>query len=244
MTHMNDKNHQSIPKQMRKIRTAAVIGILTAVLFVILSIINMYIYPGGFHIKYAVFPYPQYSFIYNNLSDMGMLYTFTGEPNFLSAVFFTFTLTITGAGFIIYVRYFPRIFDPNNKSYKNARTGSILGVISSAAFIAIGWTPWDILVIPHMIFVFIGFVLSIVFNLFFAVAILRDKKYPNFFSFSFILYALIIIGYLLAMIFGPDYGTLAGKVVESLGQKIVVYAQMLILIINATGYLFVLRKQH
>jgi hypothetical protein len=203
----------------------------------------MYIYPGGFHVKYAIFPYPQYSFIYNNLSDMGMLYTFTGEPNYLSAILFTFTLTITGTGFLIYVRYFPRIFDPSTKSYKNAHVGSILGIISSASFIAIGWTPWDILVIPHMIFVFIGFVLSIVFNVYFAVAILRDKEYPIFFAFSLIFYTLVIIGYLVAIIFGPEYGTLAGRVVESLGQKIVVFTQMVVLIINASGHLFVLGKQ-
>ena len=243
MTTMSDKIPQIVMNQGKKLRYAAIVGIVTAFLFVILSTINMYIYPGSFHIAYNVFPYPHYSFIYNNLSDMGMLHTFTGESNYLSAALFAFTLTLTGTGFLIYVRYFPRLFDPNSKSYKNARVGSILGIISSAAFIAIGWTPWNILVIPHMIFVFIGFVFSVIFNIFFAVAILRDKSYPNLFGMSLVFYALVIVGYLFALIFGPEYGSLAGRVVESLGQKIVVYTQMLVLIINATGHLFLLRKK-
>ena len=226
-----------------KLRMGAFAGILCAVLFIILSTINMYIYPGSFHVAYNVFPYPQYSFIYNNLSDMGMLYTFMDELNLLSALMFAVTLTITGTGFLIYVRHFPLIFDPSSTSYKTARKGSIIGIISSAAFIAIGWTPWDVLVIPHMIFVAIGFLFSIVFNIFFAIAILRDKLYPNGFGYSLFFYVLVIMGYLLAMILGPPYGSLAGRVMESLGQKIVIYAQMALLILNSIGLLYVLNRK-
>ncbi len=243
MTTMREKNPQMITHQVRLLTNAALVGIITAFLFVILSTINMFIYPGSYHLARVPVPYPHYSFIYNNLSDMGMLHTFTGEPNYLSAILFALTLTITGSGFLIYVRYFPRIFNQTSQAYKLARIGSILGIITSAAFIAIGWTPWDILIVPHMLFVFIGFVLSLLFNIYFGIAIIKDKLYPNWFAYSLFFYAVLIVGYLLAMIIGPPYGTLEARVIESLGQKIVIYAQMFLQILNAGGLLLVIRKK-
>lgn len=235
---------EQVKSQEYKLRLVAYQVILGVILFLILSTINMYIYPGGFHINYHVFPMDQYSFIYNNLSDMGMLYTFTGEPNFTSAALFTTTITLTGTSFLIYVRYFPQIFHTDSKSYKIARRGSIIGIISSAAFIGVAWTPWDILIVPHMMFVFTAFLLSIVFNIFFAISILKEKSYPNWFAYTLMVYVLVVIAYLLALIIGPSYISLTGRVIESLGQKIVVYVQMVVLIINAVGYVFVLKKRN
>jgi len=229
-----------IHKRLILVAFGAIIGSL---LFFILSILNMHLYPGSFHVGSSVFPSDRYSLKYNNLSDMGMLYTFTGEPNFLSAALFAFTLTLTGTSFLLYVRYFPHIFNRDSKSYKSARTGSMIGIVSSAAFIGIGWTPWDVLVIPHMIFVLIGFLLTIVFNIFFAIAIFQDKNYPNGFAFTLIFYDLLIITYIMALILGPSYLSIKGRIVESLGQKIVIYTQMVLLILNAMGFLWVLKKK-
>ncbi len=240
---MEEKNLEILKVRISSLRISALVGILGAISFLILSVLNMFLYPGSFHIAYNVFPYPHYSFIYNNLSDMGMLNTFTGESNYISAAIFTFTLTITGLSFFVYVRNFPKVFDYGTKSYKISRIGSILGMISSLAFVGIGWTPWDVAIIPHMLFVFIGFLLSIVFNIYFAIAILNDAEYPNWFALTLIFYTLMIVGYILALILGPPYGSLMGRVVESLGQKIVVYTQMVLLIINAIGLLWVIRKK-
>jgi hypothetical protein len=241
--NMSTTNFGQTNNQARKLKLVAFQAIAGVILFLILSTINMIIYPGSFHVNYHVFPYDHYSFIYNNLSDMGMFYTFTGEPNFTSAALFTITLTLTGISFFIFVRYFPLIFNPASKSYKLARLGSILGIISSIAFIGVGWTPWDKFIVPHMLFVSTAFLFSILFNIFFAIAILRNKLYPNWFAIPLLSYALIIIGYILALALGPSYITLSGRVVESLGQKIVIYAQMIFIIINAIGYLIVIERK-
>ena len=229
--------------QNPKLRTAGIFGITGAIAFLIFSTLNMLIYPGWYHINYVPYYTDHYSFIYNNLSAMEMLETFVGESNLVSAGLFTFTLTITGICILFFVRYFPKIFALDSRSYKNARVGSILGIVSSLAFIGVGWTPWDVLLIPHMMFVFIAFLLAIAFNILFSIAILQDKEFPNWISFTMLSFALIVLSYLLTVALGPPYGTVEARIVESLGQKIVAYCQIVTLIINASGFLIVLKKK-
>ena len=96
---------------------------------------------------------------------------------------------------------------------------------------------------PHMSFVFLSFILGIGFNTMFAIAILQDKEYPNWYAYIMIGFALIIIGYILALVLGPPYGTVEARIIESLGQKIVVYALMALLIVSASGFLTVLKRK-
>jgi hypothetical protein len=227
----------------KKIQKAGISGLIGVGIFLILSTINMMIYPGWYHINYVPYYSDRYLFIYNNLSDMGMLETFVGQSNIMSAVLFTLTLTLTGTFSIMFFRNFPMIFNRDSKSYKNARIGSIFGIISSAALVGVGWSPWDVLIIPHMIFVFLGFMLGIVYNILFAVAILQDKDYPNWFAHTMIVFVLILISYILALILGPPWGTVEARIIESLGQKIVTYSLMIVLSINAVGLLKMLQKK-
>ena len=46
------KNEDSRLGRIEKVRLAAMIGIIGAILFVVLSIINMVVYPGSFHVHY------------------------------------------------------------------------------------------------------------------------------------------------------------------------------------------------
>ncbi|MBN2156720.1 MAG: hypothetical protein JW776_11825 [Candidatus Lokiarchaeota archaeon] len=228
-----------------RLRLTAYLAISGVILFIVLTTINMFIYPGSYHIGPLDYYSDRYMFIYNNLSDLGMLTTFLGEINYKSAVLFTFTLTITGVSFLLYVQHLPYIFSKDTKSFALAQKGSILGIISSVTYIGVAWTPWDVAIIPHMIFVFIGFLVAIPFNIFFALAILRDESYPNGYAYMLIGFIFLIIGYIFALVFGPSaISTREGRIIESLGQKIIIYSQMVLIVLSAIGSLRVLNTRH
>ena len=75
-------------------------------LFILLQILGMLVYPGGtMHDSSTM----GYSLSQNFFSDMGAYVARNGDPNYLSMIFFAFSLTIVGITFSLYYLFLPRV---------------------------------------------------------------------------------------------------------------------------------------
>jgi hypothetical protein len=86
---------------------------------------------------------------------------------------------------------------------------------------------------------FLSFLVAVV--LFF-LAILLTPGFPRQFAWIFGLFLFLLAGYVLLLIFGPATTTLAGEIVQATGQKIIVYASILTILVQALSVQQVLLK--
>ena len=92
-------------------------AILTCGLFVLLTVIAMFTYPGG---TYTGESTSGYDFFRNFFSDLGRVRVMDGTPNTVSLVLFFLALVLAGSGLIVFFIAF-RAFFPVN------RTAALLG---------------------------------------------------------------------------------------------------------------------
>ena len=79
---------------------------IACILFIILQILGMSVYPGGtIHDNSTI----GYSFSKNFFSDMGAYAARNEEPNYLSMIIFSSSLTIVGITFALYYLFLPRV---------------------------------------------------------------------------------------------------------------------------------------
>ena len=116
-------------------------------LFIVFNIIAIFSYSGGTYLDSLN---PGYSFTSNFLSDLGRTISFSGEVNFLSALFFNLSLILAGGIFTNYYIHVRKVFSKENQHIL-ALVGSIFGVLGGLAFIGVGLTPADLYLELHVI---------------------------------------------------------------------------------------------
>ena len=83
---------------------------LVSILFIILQFLGMLVYPGG---TIHDIETSGYSFTSNFFSDMGAYAARNGEPNYLSMILFSLSLTLVGVTFAFYYFVLPKIMGKN-----------------------------------------------------------------------------------------------------------------------------------
>ena len=218
---------------------------ISPIIFVILTTIAMlFLFPGGYTIDGTVFPVSHYLFDMNPFSDLGMLTTVTGISNLPSAILFCVSVTLTGISVIIYARTFPSYFPRKSTSRTFSIIGMIFAYLASIGFIGIAFTPWDVLLTPHVIFVFFAFPISAVYGLFYALAIFTDKSFPKILGIILVIFTLCM-GVYLYFLFGFDYSVYDGFTSRRIGilaQKAIIYVTLLTIMIQSLGTHFYLKK--
>ncbi len=216
--------------------------LVSPLIFLILTTIGMYLFPGGIEIDEIIYPAHYYRFKLNFFSDLGMLTTPTGKSNLPSSILFCIGMTIIGVAFILHSITLRSYFTENTNQYKWAKAGSIAGIISALGFIGIAFTPWDVLPVFHNIFVSLGFSVAGVYCVFFVIAIFKEKKYPNIFGILAITFLVTIVAYPILLLVSQPYDTFPGRILHVVIQKIVVYQMMVLLMIEGISSLFLLKK--
>jgi hypothetical protein len=105
----------------------------------------------------------------------------------------------------------------------------------------IAFTPSDVNLTVHRLFVQIAFSTFLLVVILYSAAILRDGDYPNLYAFVYIGFALILAAYLVLLFGGPHIETDEGVRIQATGQKIVVYAEIGCMFIQSYGALKVER---
>lgn len=218
--------HQSRSWQWR-IFSFTMIG---SVLFLVLTFIAMLYYPGDnlFDPKTS-----GYSFASNFFSDLGRTRTYAGEPNTVSAILFVTALTMSGGGLILFSLAFPSLINGSRSGKVLTVIGSIFGVAAGLSFIGVAFTPVNLNFKTHSFFVLLAFITFNLAVICYTFAIFREPGYPNRFGVIFFVFAVLLFLYVLLLEIGPAIHSPNGFMVQAIGQKIIVYASVIIIFIEA-----------
>ena len=192
----------------------------------------MFFYPGGTWANPAT---EGYHFFQNFFSDLGMWTTPGGLANPIAAVLFFVALTSSGLGLILFFLTFPRFFAHQPLLQAFSWLGMLIGVWSGISFVGIAFTPADLFLQAHAIFVYSAFLSLPLATFIFALAIWRHKTYPNRYAAVLLVFAICLVGYVWLLFYGPSGLTAQGFSYQATGQKLIVYVAIFSMFIQAYG---------
>ena len=194
---------------------------------VVLTLVAMLFYPGG---TVGEINTSGYAFFRNFFSDLGMTVAHNGVSNWFSAVLFFIALSGAGLGMVVLFLRLPRVL-----GYWWCWIGSLFGVIAGLSFVGVAFTPANLLLTAHAGFVYAAFLSFFVAALVYSVAILRSAAYPNGYAAVFGLFTLLLASYIWLLFFGPRASTGNGLLIQVTGQKLIAYAGIIAVLIQAYG---------
>ena len=202
-----------------------------SVLFVVLTMVAMWLYPGG-----AVFDKgsDHYLFLGNFFSDLGATQTPSGRSNTVSMILFVIALGGTGLALINFSGSWRAIYARRRKARRAARGSQAFLVLSGLCFIGIAATPWNHLLAAHNVFVQAAFLLLVGYLI--CLMRVQDKNHwPRRFIAFNALYLLVLLAYVAILFLGPTLDTASGLGLQASAQKIIVYASMINIGLQALG---------
>jgi hypothetical protein len=213
-------------------RSAFSLVAVGCVQFVILTVVAMWFYPGG---TIADPTTRGYSFFTNFFSELGLTRTHSGGPNTISFILFFVALTLAGAGLALFFVVFRSFFVQPGATRVLSAVGSVFGVVSGICFIGVACTPANLSPVLHGQFVVWAFRAFPVAVSLYAIAILLHGSYPKRFAAVFIVFAVLLVLYLVLIMRGPGLATPQGLTVQATGQKAIVYASIVTILIQSLG---------
>jgi hypothetical protein len=210
------------------------ITIAVSILFFVLTIIAMRLYPGGT----ATNPHTQgYSFFFNFFSDLGRSVTPAGQSNLSSRVLFTLALSMGALGVALFFVALTQFFPDKGLAQRLSHLGAICSLITCICFIGVALVPMNISGQVHYMFLDAALVSFIITFLLTFMAVLLTPHFPPEVVWTFSAFAILLAAYslllLVLLFFGPTNGTATWEVVQASGQKIIVYASILTALIQA-----------
>lgn len=185
--------------------------------------------------------YESYDFLYNYFSDLGRTRNFRGESNIVCHLLFKTALGISGICLILFFIALPTLFKAKG-SKGLILVASFLGILSGLCYIGIAYVPYNVDYWGHRTFVRTGFILFLLMSVFYTLAILFNKQYPNRYAVAFGVFGIVLFIQVAIMLFGPRaYRSNEGLYLQATAQKIVVYAEILCMLYQSLGAIRVWR---
>ena len=207
------------PKNWKNI--AYYLAIISSIQSLVLSTIAMFFYTGG---NVGNPSSPGYSFFENILSDLGRLYAYSGQFNFVSFIIYNISLFLMGALLIPYFLTVPKLF----KGLKEPRwfciAGSVAGLFLSVMLIGASLTPADLFLDIHLTFGMLAFFVGLPLAILFSVSIITNKEFPNIYAIIYAVLGVVLFIFILSMF--QDVGSPIITPRFAIGQKIVVYTML------------------
>jgi hypothetical protein len=202
----------------------------------ILNILAMIFYPGG---TSSDADKTGYSFLENFFSDLGMVRTYTGEPNTLSSSLFASALVLVGLVLMLFFLVLSTYFPEPSLAKNLSRAGTIAGIVSGISCIGIALTPWDRFLEAHMFFAYCLSLSFLAVASLYSAAIFCNPVYPNAYAIVFIAYFAVLFMFVVLMVFGLDLESTIGRRVLATGQKVCIYSGMMCIALQVVGaYVF------
>ncbi len=104
------------------------------------------------------------------------------------------------------------------------------------------FTPANLYLPAHRQFVLRAFQAFPIAVTFYVAAILCQREYPRRYALVFAAFAALLTAYLFLLTRGPSSRTLDGLVIQATGQKVIVYASVVSILIQSLGALRVERR--
>jgi hypothetical protein len=220
-------------------RTVFFIVIAGSALFVLMTFAAMLVFPGG---TFSDRTTSGYSFFSNFFSELGFTVVSNNQPNPVGAVLFWAALTMAGLSLALFFLAYPQFFVKSRSGRWLSWLGSAFGVAAGICFVGVAFTPANLLRSAHYQFVLWAFGTFPVAVIFYTVAMFRQRSIPRGNAFVFVGFAVLLVLYLLLLTLGPDFDAPAGLVIQATGQKIIVYASIISILIQSVGALRMTRQ--
>ena len=181
-------------------RLSCLIGWFSAIQFIVVTLIAMLFFPGG------------YNFSGHYFSHLGLTQVM-GVPNPISRALFVIAGVLAGVGLIPFWIVMTTLFTKPLIARIISMIGSICGLISSPFLMALVIYPGDTYGFEHMISTMIFFLLFAASIFIYSIAMLFKKDYPKIYPLIGVIFSIVIVMFM--------YGFFAAINVAM--QKIVVY---------------------
>ena len=201
-------------------------------LFLVLTSLAMVFYPGGTRHTPGT---KGYLFFENFFSELGLTRTYSGGSNSVSFFLFTAALALAGLALALYFIISPSLFWDSRITRVLSLFGTFFGILSGLSFIGVAFTPANLYLVPHRLFVRLAFTTFFVGVVFYALAILLNRSYPNLYALVNITFGALLGAYIWLLFFGPSTNTPSGLMIQVAGQKIIAYAAIISVFIQAYG---------
>lgn len=199
--------------------------LLVCCAFVFLTMGAMALYPGGTALDPST---KGYHFFENFFSDLGRTVARGSEkPNPVGSRLFFVSLFGAGLALGTFFVAFARFFWEGLAQRVATTAGVLSGLLSAGNFLGIALCPANLLPREHVNFVFGAFKCFPLTVFFFVVAMLLSRTYPKRGAWVFVAFLVVLLAYLGLITSGPPPNSSSGLMIQSGGQKAVVYASLL-----------------
>lgn len=209
----------------------ALVLIYASAQFVVLTAIAMVAYPGG-----AVYQLDanRYLFLRNFFSDLGATITPSGRPNLTSHILFAIALGSVGLALILASSNWKVIVARGGAARAAGVASQIVEVVAGLGFIGIAATPWNLVLDAHNGFVRLAFGFLLVYDLC-LLMIQISSRWTAAYTAANAIYLLLLVAYVGILFFGPRVDTQSGLEFQVAAQKIIVYASVVNLGLQAVS---------
>lgn len=196
--------------------------IYSSIQFVVLTAIAMLVYPGG-----AVYELEatRYLFLRNFFSDLGATRTPSGQPNLVSHVLLVIALGTVGVALILASTNWKVIVARGQALRIVGVTSQIVEAVAGLGFVGIAVTPWNLVLDAHNGFVRLAFGFLLAYDLCLLIVQLANRWSPGYTAVNAV-YLLLLVAYVGILFFGPAMDTKGGLEFQVAAQKIIVYASV------------------
>jgi hypothetical membrane protein len=207
--------------------------IASSIAYFCLLLLAMAFYPGGTHLDPSAVGY---TFSGNYISDLGRVFSWSGEPNTTSRVLFTISCFVDAVFFPFFLISFSCLFHHMDRHKLSARLGCILNITASIFVCVLPFYPLDTEPAEHDVIAGLAFILSMPGTLLIAIALLSRKDYPLFYGSALLVASLVVSIYLVELrVFEPQALMEASTLVQ--WQKAAVFTKMGAWLLQAIGVL-------
>lgn len=205
--------------------------IYASVQFVVLTAIAMLVYPGG-----AVYQQDasRYLFLRNFFSDLGATITPSGRPNLVSHILFAVALGSVGLALILASSNWKVIVAKRGAARTAGLVSQMVEVVAGLGFIGIAATPWNLVLDAHNGFVRLAFGFLLVYDVC-LLMIQISNRWTGAYTAANAIYLLLLLAYVGILFFGPRVDTKSGLEFQVAAQKIIVYASVVNLGLQAVS---------
>jgi hypothetical membrane protein len=222
----------ALPRPVFWTKTAFQIVIGCILAFIALTTLAMFIYPGGTSADKTT---TGYQFFTNFFSDLGRTVAHNGAPNGVASLLFTVAMISAGSGLALFFVAFARFFTRPVWMRVVSLIATAIGVFTGLCFIGVGFTPANVSGPAHGLFVLSAFTAFLVTAVLYSVVILADRGYPNRYAWPFVVFAALLAAYLYLITQRPQIADLPQVVIQATGQKIIVYASLISILLQSVA---------
>jgi hypothetical protein len=173
-------------------------------------------------------------FLRNFFSDLGTTITPSGRPNLASHILFIVALGCVGLALVVASSNWKVIVRRRQAAQAVGRASQVLEIIAGLGFIGIAATPWNLVLDAHNGFVRAAFGFLLAYDLTLLV-IQFGNRWPSAYTAANAVYLLLLLAYLGILFFGPELDTKSGLEFQVAAQKIIVYASVINLGLQAVS---------